>query len=110
MTRGSVGLTEAPARERGIPVRTGSTEIPGSARAGSTRPVTTGSSSRRRRRARCPARAPTSAGPAGGEVLGALAVAVHGQVPVPHLQNVIYAYPTFRRAIEDALRMANGRP
>lgn len=37
-------------------------------------------------------------------MLGALAVAVHGQVPVADLRNMIYAYPTFRRAIEDALR------
>jgi len=45
----------------------------------------------------------TSAGPAGGEVLGALAVAVHSQVSVPELQSMIYAYPTFHRAIEAAL-------
>jgi pyruvate/2-oxoglutarate dehydrogenase complex dihydrolipoamide dehydrogenase (E3) component len=45
----------------------------------------------------------TSAGPAGGEVLGALAVAVHGQVPVADLRTMIYAYPTFHRAIEAAL-------
>jgi hypothetical protein len=37
-------------------------------------------------------------------VLGALVVAVHGQVPVAHLRNMMYAYPTFHRAIEDALR------
>ena len=46
----------------------------------------------------------SSAGPAGGEVLGALTVAVHAQVPVADLQAMIYAYPTFHRAIEDALR------
>ncbi len=46
----------------------------------------------------------TSAGPAGGEVLGALAVAVHGRVPVERLRHMIYAYPTFHRGIEDALR------
>ena len=33
-----------------------------------------------------------------------LAVAVHGQVPVASLRSMIYAYPTFHRAIEDALR------
>ncbi|HEY5989006.1 MAG TPA: hypothetical protein VIV12_21885 [Streptosporangiaceae bacterium] len=37
-------------------------------------------------------------------MLGALVVAVHGQVPVAHLRTMIYAYPTFHRAIEDALR------
>jgi len=45
----------------------------------------------------------TSAGPAGGEVLGALAVAVHAQVPVAMLSQMIYAYPTLHRAIEDAI-------
>jgi pyruvate/2-oxoglutarate dehydrogenase complex dihydrolipoamide dehydrogenase (E3) component len=46
----------------------------------------------------------TSAGPVGGEVLGTLVVAVHGQVPVADLRTMIYAYPTFHRGIEDALR------
>ena len=45
----------------------------------------------------------TSAGPCGGEVLGALAVAVHAAVPVERLRQMIYAYPTFHRAIEAAL-------
>ena len=40
----------------------------------------------------------TSAGQAGGEVLGALAVAVHARVPVAVLSQMIYAYPTFHRA------------
>ena len=43
-------------------------------------------------------------GPAGGEVLGALALAVHARVPTEHLRQMIYAYPTFHRGIEDALR------
>jgi DNA-binding NarL/FixJ family response regulator len=34
---------------------------------------------------------------------GALAVAVHAQVPVAMLSQMIYAYPTFHRAIEDAI-------
>jgi hypothetical protein len=37
-------------------------------------------------------------------VLGALTVAVHGEVPVERLRHMIYAYPTFHRGIEDALR------
>jgi pyruvate/2-oxoglutarate dehydrogenase complex dihydrolipoamide dehydrogenase (E3) component len=41
--------------------------------------------------------------PAGGEVLGALVVAVHAQVPTARLRDMMYAYPTFHRAIEDAL-------
>jgi pyruvate/2-oxoglutarate dehydrogenase complex dihydrolipoamide dehydrogenase (E3) component len=46
----------------------------------------------------------TSAGPAGGEVLGLLALAVHAEVPVATLRSMIYAYPTFHRGIQDALR------
>jgi hypothetical protein len=37
-------------------------------------------------------------------VLGALAVAVHGEVPTVRLPEVTYAYPTFHRAIEDAVQ------
>ncbi|MEI2730478.1 MAG: NAD(P)/FAD-dependent oxidoreductase [Dermatophilaceae bacterium] len=45
----------------------------------------------------------TSMGPAGGEVLGALSVAVHARVPVDSLRSMIYAYPTFHRGIEAAV-------
>jgi pyruvate/2-oxoglutarate dehydrogenase complex dihydrolipoamide dehydrogenase (E3) component len=46
----------------------------------------------------------TSAGPSGGEVLGALSLAVHANVPVPTLLSAIWAYPTFHRGISDALK------
>ncbi len=45
----------------------------------------------------------TSAGPTGGEVLSMLTLAVHAAVPVKRLREMIYAYPTFHRAIEAAL-------
>lgn len=45
----------------------------------------------------------TVMGPAGGEILGALLVAVHARVPLDHLRSMIYAYPTLHRGIEDAL-------
>ncbi len=45
----------------------------------------------------------TSMAPAGGEVLGALSVAVHARVPVDALRSMIYAYPTFHRGIEAAV-------
>ena len=45
----------------------------------------------------------TTAGPAGGEVLGALEIAVHAKVPVSTLRSTIWAYPTFHRGISDAL-------
>ena len=55
-------------------------------------------------------RGATSAGPAGGEVLGALVLAVHARVPVRTMRQMIYAYPTFHRAIEDALAGLGDHP
>jgi pyruvate/2-oxoglutarate dehydrogenase complex dihydrolipoamide dehydrogenase (E3) component len=45
----------------------------------------------------------TAVGPSAGEVLGFLAVAVHTETPTAALRDMIYAYPTFHRAIEPAL-------
>lgn len=42
-------------------------------------------------------------GPVGGEVLSMFSVAVHARVPTSTLREVIYAYPTFHRGVEDAL-------
>lgn len=101
---GSVGLSEAQAREAGIAVRTGQAWGPHVARgwmhkagnegliklvADSTKDVLVGA---------------TSMGPHGGEVLGLLTLAVHASVPLETLRGMIYAYPTFHRGIEDALR------
>jgi pyruvate/2-oxoglutarate dehydrogenase complex dihydrolipoamide dehydrogenase (E3) component len=103
---GAVGLTEAQARDAGLPVQVGLAQVPSSARgwihkagnAGFVKLVASGGV----------LVGATSAGPVGGEVLGALAVAVHGQVPVDRLRHMIYAYPTFHRGIEDALRDLTG--
>jgi len=101
---GSVGLTEAQAREAGLNVHVGSTQIPTSARGwiygdgnegvvklvvDTDRDILVGA---------------TVAAPAGGETMGALAVAVYGEVPFSSLRHMMYAYPTFYRAIEDALK------
>lgn len=101
---GSVGITEAQARERGISVRVGSTGAGPSTRAwihgaggaelvklveDADRGVLVGA---------------TAVGPYGGEVLSALTVAVHGEVPTARLASMIYAYPTFHRAIEAAVK------
>ncbi len=101
---GSVGLTEAQAREQGLTVTSGIAQVPSSARgwihkvgnAGLIKLVVDADSGL--------LVGATSAGPAGGEVLAALTVAVHGRVPVDRLRHMIYAYPTFHRGIEDALR------
>ena len=101
---GSVGLSEAQARERGLEVRTSSYPIPKSTRgwihqagndgfiklvADAGQGILVGAS---------------SAGPTGGEVLSMLTLAVHARVPVRRLREMIYAYPTFHRAIEAALQ------
>lgn len=100
---GLVGLTEAGARAGGIPVWTGVSQIPSSARgwihkAGNAGFIKLVADSK----LGCLVGA-TCVGPSGGEVLGALAVAVHAQVPIRTLSEMIYAYPTVHRAIETAL-------
>jgi pyruvate/2-oxoglutarate dehydrogenase complex dihydrolipoamide dehydrogenase (E3) component len=100
---GSVGLSEAAARERGLNVKTALYPLPDSARgwihkvgnqgliklvADDDRGVLVGAS---------------SAGPAGGEVLSMLTLAVHAAIPVRRLSEMIYAYPTFHRAVSDAV-------
>lgn len=101
---GAVGLTEAQARDEGLSVRTGSTEVPASARGWIHKAGNDGFIKLIEDADRGVLVGATSAGPWGGEVLGALAVAVHGEVPTERLRHMIYAYPTFHRAIEEALR------
>ncbi len=100
---GSVGMTEQQARDAGINVATGSVDVPSTSRgwihkvgnegiikvvADADRGVLVGA---------------TSVGPTGGEVLSGLAVAVRGAVPIATLKNMIYAYPTIWRGIENAI-------
>ena len=98
---GAVGITEEQARGQGLSVRVGLTPLSNSTRGwihrgqgfiklveDASRNVLVGA---------------TAAGPNGGEVLSALAVAVHARVPISRLTTMIYAYPTFHRAIESAL-------
>jgi pyruvate/2-oxoglutarate dehydrogenase complex dihydrolipoamide dehydrogenase (E3) component len=101
---GSVGLTEGRAREQGVSVRTSFAKLSESARgwihkagndgfiklvADTDRGVLVGA---------------TSVGPVGGEVLSMLTLAVHARIPVRRLSQMIYAYPTFHRAIEPAVQ------
>ncbi len=99
---GAVGLTEVQARAAGISVAVAVSDLSTSARgwlaratgvvklvADVDRGVLVGG---------------TVVGPSGGEVMSALAVAVAGEVPLVTLRSMIWAYPTFHRAIEDALR------
>ena len=98
---GSVGMTEKQARDAGLTVRVGTTDLASSTRgwiakgAGliklvedADRGVLVGA---------------TAVGPSGGEVLSMLVTAVHAEIPTDTLRSMIYAYPTFHRAVESAL-------
>lgn len=100
----SVGITEAQARATGMQVTTGVAETSASARGyihgpgaehgviklvvDAERSVLVGAS---------------AMGPMAGETISTLTLAVRGAVPLSILSNLIYAYPTFTRGIDDAL-------
>ncbi|UQA91292.1 dihydrolipoyl dehydrogenase family protein [Streptomyces halobius] len=100
---GSVGLTEAQAREKGLRVRTGIAQVPSSARGWIHKAGNEGLIKLVEDADRGVLVGATSAGPMGGEVLYGLVVAVQAEVPVDRLRHMMYAYPTFHRAVEDAL-------
>jgi pyruvate/2-oxoglutarate dehydrogenase complex dihydrolipoamide dehydrogenase (E3) component len=113
---GSVGLTEAQARESyGDQIATAMTQIPTSSRGWIHKAGNDGFIKLVADNERGVLVGATSAGPAGGEVVGMLTLAVHARVPVQRLTEMIYAYPTFHRAVEDTLsrfwvrRQAPGR-
>jgi pyruvate/2-oxoglutarate dehydrogenase complex dihydrolipoamide dehydrogenase (E3) component len=98
---GGVGMTEKQARDAGLTVRVGTTDLAASTRGwiakaqgliklveDADRGVLVGA---------------TVVGPSGGEILSMLATAVHAEVPTDTLRSMIYAYPTFHRAVESAL-------
>ncbi len=100
---GRVGLSEQQARDRGLQVSIGKTEIASNTRgwihgAGNDgfvklvvdadRQVLVGA---------------TVTAPNGGEILGLLTLAVHAEVPLTTLRTMHYAYPTLHRAVSEAL-------
>jgi pyruvate/2-oxoglutarate dehydrogenase complex dihydrolipoamide dehydrogenase (E3) component len=96
---GSVGLTEAQARDAGGEVTVMSEPIPSSARGW----IHKGQGLVKLVASDGVLVGATSMGPAGGEVLAMLTLAIHARVPVDTLKEMIYAYPTFHRAIDSAL-------
>src|SRR3984893_17856751 len=101
---GSVGLTEEQARAAGLRVRTGTAQVPYSARGWIHKAGNDGFVKVIADADRSGLVGASSVGPVGGEVLSALQVAIRAEVPVATLRNMPYAYPTFHRAIEDALK------
>ena len=100
---GSVGLTEAAARRKGVDVRVGMYPIPLSTRGWIHKAGNEGFIKLVEDAGRGVLVGATSAGPTGGEVLSMLTLAIHAEVPVEQLRRMIYAYPTFHRAVEAAL-------
>jgi pyruvate/2-oxoglutarate dehydrogenase complex dihydrolipoamide dehydrogenase (E3) component len=101
---GSVGLSEREAREQGLRVRTRVYELPRSARGWIHKVGNDGIVKLVEDAGAGHLVGATTAGPSGGEMLGLLALAVHARIPTPELETMIYAYPTFHRAIGDAVR------
>lgn len=99
----TVGRTEKSAAQQGIRLRTASTEIPSSPRGWIHKEGNAGLIKLVVDADRGVLAGATVVAPSGGEVVGALAVAVHAEVPVQQLQQMIYGYPTFHRAIGAAL-------
>ncbi|MBP2389178.1 dihydrolipoyl dehydrogenase family protein [Aeromicrobium fastidiosum] len=100
---GGVGLTEKQARDRGIAVRIGVTDLAASSRGFVHGPGNEGLIKVVIDDERGVIVGANSVGVAGGETLAGLAFAVRAEIPVETLTNTIYAYPTFWRAIESAL-------
>jgi pyruvate/2-oxoglutarate dehydrogenase complex dihydrolipoamide dehydrogenase (E3) component len=101
---GSVGMTEREARDRGLEVRVAMTPLSASTRGWIHKAGNQGFIKLVEDAQRGVLVGATSMGPCGGEVLGLLTLAVQAQVPTHTLRHMIYAYPTFHRAIEGAIK------
>jgi pyruvate/2-oxoglutarate dehydrogenase complex dihydrolipoamide dehydrogenase (E3) component len=101
---GSVGLSEAAARQKGIAVRVGVSDVSKSARGWIQKVDNRGVLKLVEDAGRGILAGATSVGPAGGEIVGFLQLAVQSRVPTSELSRMIYAYPTFTRALEPALQ------
>ncbi len=101
---GSVGMTETAATDAGLDVITSLVQVPHTARGWLHKTGNEGIIKLVVDRATATLVGATAAGPSGGEVLGLLALAVHARTPISQLRTMIWAYPTFHRGIEDAVR------
>lgn len=99
-----VGLTEAQAAGRGSPFAPGLRAFRRRRAVGSTRQANEGFIKLVEDIGRGVLVGATSAGPWGGEVLGALTAAVHGRIDAERLAQMIFACPTFHCGIEAAVQ------
>ncbi|MBO0687373.1 MAG: NAD(P)/FAD-dependent oxidoreductase, partial [Candidatus Dormibacteraeota bacterium] len=101
---GAAGLTERQAVERGLRVRSGVVPLGQVTRGWIHGPGAEGFIKLVEDADRGVLVGGTTAGPSGGEMLSMLTVAISARVPTERLRHLIYAYPTFHRGIEDALK------
>ncbi|WP_147916871.1 dihydrolipoyl dehydrogenase family protein [Ruania zhangjianzhongii] len=101
---GVVGMSEAQARKQAVPVRSTSVQVPTSARGWIHGVSNDGVITLVAHAESGMLLGATSVGPRGGEVLGLLTLAVQQRLPVHALTRMIYAYPTFHRAVLDAAK------
>ncbi len=98
-----VGLTEREARDAGLRVRVGSTPLERSSRGFTHGPGARGLVKVVEDADRGVLVGACVVGPGGGEILGLLSLAVHAALPTDTMRSMIYAYPTFHRAIDSAI-------
>jgi pyruvate/2-oxoglutarate dehydrogenase complex dihydrolipoamide dehydrogenase (E3) component len=100
---GAVGLTEAAARQAGLPVAVGVAQVAEGARGWIHGPGAEGVIKLVADAERGVLVGALAMGPSGGEVLSMLTLAVHAELPLGTLRSMVYAYPTFHRGVSDAL-------
>jgi pyruvate/2-oxoglutarate dehydrogenase complex dihydrolipoamide dehydrogenase (E3) component len=98
---GSVGLSERRARDAGLRLRIGTTDLASSTRGWIAK--ATGMVKLIEDADRGVLVGACVVGPAGGEILSMLTTAVHAEVRTDTLRSMMYAYPTLHRAVEAAL-------
>jgi pyruvate/2-oxoglutarate dehydrogenase complex dihydrolipoamide dehydrogenase (E3) component len=101
---GRVGQTEQQARQAGLDVAVGISQIASNARGWIHGPGNDGFVKLVADRSAGVLVGGTVVAPAGGEILGLLTLAVHARVPLATLRTMHYAYPTLHRAVSEALQ------
>lgn len=99
---GSVGLTEAAARDAGLDVVAVTKQVAATFR-GILHGSTGGFIKLVADRKTGTLVGATAVGPSGGEILGMLTLAVHARIPLTKLRSMIFAFPTFTGGIGEAI-------
>jgi pyruvate/2-oxoglutarate dehydrogenase complex dihydrolipoamide dehydrogenase (E3) component len=100
---GAVGMTEKQARDAGLDVRVSYLPLSSTTRGWIHGPGGDGFLKLIADGQRGVLVGATTAGPSGGEMIGAMSVAVHAAVPIDTLRSTVWAYPTFHRGFGAAL-------